>query len=207
MVTYKGAAENLHPDFLTHHWQRDLADLGLTFVVDAPIGPEDERVRGLGSSIEVGSPSNWHDYSSADVTLAVRPDARHRYRHKPAVKLINAWRAGTPALLGPEPAYRELRRSKLDYLEVSTRDEARVALSRLLEEPDLFAEMIENGRRRAEEFSVASITERWETLLYETLAERRPKQLVRVSAGATVPARRLFRGIRNRAGRLVAHGK
>ena len=197
-VTYKGAAENLHPDFLTGQWARDLAQLGLTFVVDAPIERDDERLRGLGSAIEIGSSTNWHDYSRADVTLAVRPDARHRYRHKPAVKLVNAWRAGTPALLGPEPAYQELRRSDLDYIEVSSAEEAAEALARLRGDPALYRDMVENGRERAAAFSVASITERWQTLLFETLVEQSPPQLPKFFAAATVPARRLLRGVSKR---------
>ena len=198
-VTYKGAVENLHPDFLTDRWERALAEHELIFVIDAPVDADDPQISGLGSGIRIGSPTNWHDYSTTDVVLAMRPPRRDRYQHKPAVKLVNAWRAGTPALLGPELAYRELRRSELDFLEVSSIEEARTALDQLRRDPGLYRDMVDNGHRRAADFSVASITERWETLLFETLADWRPKRLTQLLAPTTVPARRLVRGLHKRA--------
>ncbi len=197
-VTYKGNTDNLRPEFLTKKWERFLAERGLTFVVDAPLESDDPRLAGLGAGIRIGSNSKWHDYAETDVVLAVRPPSLDRYRHKPAVKLINAWRAGTPALLGPEPAYRELRRSPLDYLEISSPKDAAEAMSRLCDDPSLYEAMVANGLERATEFSVESITARWETLLFETLSDWRPKRLPRATAPVTVPVRRILRGVRRR---------
>ena len=72
----------------------------------------------------------WADYSDVDLVLAVRPPIG-THTDKPASKLYNAWRAGVPALLGPEPAFRELYTDTLDYVEVSTVDEALAAIDRL----------------------------------------------------------------------------
>jgi len=58
---------------------------------------------------------DWPDFREADLILAVRPGDRRRATNKPASKLVNAWLAGVPALLGPEVAYRELRRSELEW--------------------------------------------------------------------------------------------
>jgi hypothetical protein len=107
-------------------------------------------------------------------------------RTKPATKLVNAWLAGTPALLGAEPAFAGLRRSELDYLEVATPDDALGALRRLREEPGLFRAMVENGERRADELSAEAVTARWEAVLseeivpaYERWARRRGPRLGR----------------------------
>lgn len=54
----------------------------------------------------------WHDYQHVDAVLAIRDCPPVVLATKPASKLINAWKAGVPALLGPEPAYRELRTSR-----------------------------------------------------------------------------------------------
>jgi hypothetical protein len=47
----------------------------------------------------------WHDYSTDDLVLAVRDLTEKDALVKPASKLVNAWIAGVPALLGPEPAF------------------------------------------------------------------------------------------------------
>jgi hypothetical protein len=99
----------------------------------------------------------------------VRPPDKKLHARKPATKLYNAWLAGVPAILGPEQAYRELRRSDLDYLEVKNVPEALAAVDRLIREPALYAAMVENGKRRAEEFTIDAIRKRWVDLLYRAI--------------------------------------
>ncbi len=97
---------------------------------------------------------------------------------KPATKLYTSWLAGVPALLGPEPAFRALRRSDLDYDEILDLDGAMNALRRLRAEPERYAAMIENGHARREEHGVAALTETWRQLLWVTLpplVEARPR--------------------------------
>lgn len=43
----------------------------------------------------------WHDYQHVDAVLAIRDCPPVVLATKPASKLINAWKAGVPALLGP----------------------------------------------------------------------------------------------------------
>jgi len=47
---------------------------------------------------------SWTDYSTVDLLLAVRQRSDIYLNSKPPTKLINAWMAGCPALLGTEPA-------------------------------------------------------------------------------------------------------
>lgn len=143
-VGYVGRERNLAPEFRSAAFRRELAQLGFTLVV------REDR---------------WGDFRDLDAILAVRRASPAKLRTKPASKLINAWFAGCPALLGPEPAFEARRLSPLDYLAVATPREAIAALRRLRDEPGLHAAMVENGRRRAREFDVESTLARWEDLL------------------------------------------
>lgn len=112
---------------------------------------------------------NWHDYGDVDAVLAIRRCPPIVLETKPASKLVNAWAAGVPAMLGPEPAYRELRSSPLDFLETPAAEAVLDAIDRLRGEPGLYAAMAENGLRRAEAFTDQRITEKWIALLTEAL--------------------------------------
>lgn len=113
---------------------------------------------------------NWTDYSAADVLIAVRQRSDLYLESKPATKLINAWMAGCPALLGAEPAYQELYQSELDYIEVNSPQEAIEALLRLKRNPELYRAMIENGWQRAKEFAPDKIAALWRDLLAGAVA-------------------------------------
>jgi hypothetical protein len=159
-LVYKGFDSNLNPEFRRPEWRQLLADRGIEWVVDAaPFAGRATDSQAI----------DWPDFREADLILAVRPGDKHRTTNKPASKLVNAWLAGVPALLGPEIAYRELRRSELDYFEVSSLAEARAAVDRLLGDPGLYNAMVENGRARAAGFTAEALLPCWETLLFETI--------------------------------------
>ncbi len=103
--------------------------------------------------------------------LAVRDLTATDYFAKPATKLTNAWLAGVPILLGPEPAFQALRESPLDYIEIKTPDEAVEAIIRLKQNPALYREMVENGLRRSQEFTVDRIAARWREVLAGPVAD------------------------------------
>lgn len=105
----------------------------------------------------------YHDYRETDAVLAVRDT--NLVSHKPASKLINAWRAGAPAMLGPESAFRELRASDADFIEVTSPRAALEACLRLRDDIALRRRMTENGRTRAAEFSEDVITRKWASIL------------------------------------------
>lgn len=148
-IVYKGIRRNFDPMFLTDSFAADLARLGFELRIDDFQGMAD----GHGTAV--------HDFSDGDIALAVRNITVDDAEGKPANKLVNAWRAGTPALLGPEPAYQELRRSELDYFEVSTAEDVIASLSALREKPELYAAMVENGHERAVDFMPDAIYGKW----------------------------------------------
>lgn len=161
-VAFKGFAENLHPEFRGAVWADELGAMGLEWVVQARrFGYRHEDLF-----------ASWADFSDIDLIVAVRPSDHHLWKSKPASKLINSWMAGVPAILGPEYAYRELRRSELDFIEASSAMEVRAAIRRLIDRPDLYDAMVRNGLERAREFEPEMTDRQWAELLYKTLPSR-----------------------------------
>lgn len=154
-LAFKGAPQHLAPTFRSEAFREALGALDVGLRYDGVVRERDGPAGGL----------VWADYHDVDAVLAVRAMASDRLRRKPANKLTNAWAAETPALLGPEPAYRALRRGPLDYLEVDTPDAVIAAVRRLKEEPGLHAAMVENGQARLPEVSDAAITRKWLEML------------------------------------------
>ena len=183
-AAYKGFLGNLHADFRDERWPRFLADRGIEWSCDAPL---------YGGRQRVTATMHWNDYSEVDLIVAIRPYDRYLHVRKPATKLYNAWLAGVPAMLGPEYAYRELRRSAEDYIEVLTLSDAMRGVELLLQQPERYAAMIANGQRRAREFTHAAILRQWAQLLFETLPARTADGRVRRWRGRSLSARKYFR--------------
>jgi hypothetical protein len=111
--------------------------------------------------------NKWNDYSKADAVLAVRSFDGQTYDWKPATKLYNAWKAGVPAILGPESAYRALRKSNLDYIEVRSVEDIIKAIRLLKNDKKKYNKMIENGLKRADEFTSDKIAQKWVDFINE----------------------------------------
>ena len=184
VAAFKGNRESLHPDLRSPNWAAALAGVGIGWEPDEMAFTHDDRTRRR---------LRWNDYREVDLLVALRPRSRRLFPSKPATKLVNAWLAGVPAVLGEEAACREERRSPLDYLEVANAGEALAAVRRLVGEPGLYRAMVDQGQRRALDFSTAHILEHWRRLLFETL----PAHWVELRAGR----RRRF--LVGRARRLV----
>jgi hypothetical protein len=161
-VAFKGFINSLHPSFAAPSFAEALRQRGIQLMVDA--------VNYRGTATEI-SALRWADYSDVDLVVAVRP-AQGTHTDKPASKLTNAWRAGVPAVLGPEPAYRELYTDALDYVEVRTVDEALQAIDRLRADPSLYRRMVDRAHARAVEFTPEAVVERWVDLLWRRIPAR-----------------------------------
>jgi len=146
-IVYLGRARELAPELQSPQWQEKLDTLGLKWQVVT----EQER---------------WNNYSNADAILAVRRFERScSYSWKPPSKLINAWQGGVLAILGSESAYQAARQGELDYIEVTSLEQALGALQRLRDDVKLRQAMLENGRMRAEETKPQQLTARWRSYL------------------------------------------
>jgi hypothetical protein len=183
-VAFKGIRGSLHADLQSPLWTQALERLGLAWEADEMAYTDDDESRRR---------LRWNDYRETDLVVALRPRGRRLHPSKPATKLVNAWLAGVPAILGPEAAFREERESPLDYIEVADVQEAIVAVQRLASDPGLYRAMIDHGRHRALAFSTEILLERWRELLFETLPplarELRSGRGRRLLAGR---ARRMF---------------
>ncbi len=128
------------------------------------------RLARLGVSFSI-SDQEWSDYRNLDAILSVRSESEAMLSSKPASKLTNAWLAGVPALLGNEPAFEALRHDSLDYVRVSSADEAIAAIDWLRNNPDHYQAMIVNGRARSRDFTRQAILERWLSLIEEVAGQ------------------------------------
>lgn len=159
-IAYHGFNYNMDARFLAPAFQDALAAHHIEWVFDsvefAGKATDQQRVA-------------WNDYRDIDLVLAVRPRSRTLHDTKPATKLYNAWHGRTPALLGPEHAYRALRRTPLDYIEVSEPGHALREILALREEPQRYQAMVDNGIERARDFTPDAILRRWVALAFEIL--------------------------------------
>ncbi len=183
VVEFKGHVVSLNPALRGRAFAEALAQRGIEWRVDV--------VDYRGHVSADYSECRWNDYSSTDLSVAVRHGWRRDHPSKPASKLINSWLAGSPAILGPESAYRELRRSELDYVEVTSLDEMIRAIDHLRGSPERYRAMIEGGFKRAQEFTTARLVDRWARLLFEEVPQ----------AAARRPASKV--GLRRRSGMLA----
>ena len=115
--------------------------------------------------------TDWTDHRDVDVIIAIRDCTIYDANNKPPSKLINAWLAGCPAVLGPESAFQQLRESELDYLEVRTLDDIVNAVAKLKNDPALYRAMRENGLRRGADFTAERTARRWRDLLAGPIAQ------------------------------------
>ena len=156
-IVFKGALVNINSAFLSAKFKAQLAGMGVEF--------------SLGLDWCDSGDEAWRNYRGADLVLAARRMTPFEARTKPASKLVNAWAAGVPALLGPEPGFQELRRSDLDYIEVRSPEDVLAAIRRLRDNPELYAAMVKNGLERAEAFTDDAIAERWRALIKGPIAQ------------------------------------
>jgi hypothetical protein len=152
MAEFKGDPATLHPDLQCPSWTSALNALGIEWRVSARPAPSGAHGR--------GAQHPWSDYRETDVIVALR-STTNKLPNKPASKLVNAWRAGVPAVLGAEPAFRELRCCDLDFIEARTAEDALHAVGRLQRDPHLYSAMVEHGLQRAHAFEVDAILASW----------------------------------------------
>ncbi len=109
--------------------------------------------------------TGWGEYRDVDVALAVRDLLPGILATKPATKVYNGWLSRVAVLASPEPAYREVRRAALDFLEVCDARTVLDAIDLLRANPRLYKAMVANGLARSAEFNVEAIRARWLSLL------------------------------------------
>ncbi len=125
------------------------------------------KIKKLGLTWRMMPREKWHDYSNMDAVVAVRPADAEMLKRKPAVRLINAWSAGVPAILSPDIAFEDIKKTDLDYLKAKNVAQIIEQLKRLKRDSSLRKAMAENGKKRSEEFSLERTTRQWITIIQE----------------------------------------
>jgi hypothetical protein len=150
---FKGSETNLYASFRSPEMLAALRERGVELVFDV------KEMTARGAALK------WNDYRACDLVLAVRDAPEHDLELKPASKLVNAWLAGVPALLGPEPAFQSLRRSELDYFEVRKPADVIAVIEKLKADPGLYEAIVRNGLARGADFTHPRVTARWHEVL------------------------------------------
>lgn len=176
-LVFKGGEGSLDKAFYSDKWRKEIKDRNINLIYNTE-----------------HTTTNWTDYSSADIVIAVRPQFKDKYKRsdKPASKLINSWHAEVPALLGCEYAFMELRKSSLDYIEINTAEEGLKAIDLLKTNDKIYFGMIQNGINRATEFSATTIANKWKVLLFETIPKLREEASFKKSRLFSGKSRKLF---------------
>lgn len=131
------------------------------------------KLEKLGFSWFIAPKEKWHDYRNIDLTISVREFGENNRTEnplfdpdsKPPSKLINSWLAGVPAILGQESSYQNLRQNPLDFIEVRSKQELIQSLMEIRENKELYRKMVENGLRRAMEYSTKEVRCEWEEVI------------------------------------------
>ena len=124
-----------------------------------------DSLRQLGIAFDCPPAHHWNDYSQVDLMVAIRSFDDYPYPRKPPTKLLNAWIAGVPALVGLESAYHQIGLAGRDYLVAHTFEEALDHVERLQADQSLYASIVEAGYQRAQQFTREKTLSAWNELI------------------------------------------
>lgn len=133
-----------------------------------------KEINNLGMRFLIKPRLYWNDYSDVDLIVAVRPETCFEatklppylsLQRKPASKLINAWLAGVPAIVSPDPAFLDLKKNSYDFLLAKNVSEILKQLKSLKTNPLLYGKMISNSKKRAANLSVDYTIKQWQTII------------------------------------------
>jgi hypothetical protein len=181
-VAFFGDKSQIAPELLSNDFKSEMERLGLKFLI---IDRE------------------FNDYSTVDLVLAIRSFSKNSILQKPYSKLINAWLAQVPIIVGKESSFQSIKKSELDFIAVETKTELFDALKTLKEHPSLRQQMIQNGIQRSKEFTEEAILNTWENLLFNEAQEYYKQWMKKNTAGRALFFLDLFisrslRSVKNR---------
>lgn len=131
-----------------------------------------ELFKSKGIEFATVAKDSWHDLSAIDVLIGIRSFDAQTHNTKPPSKLINAWHANIPFIGGYDSAYLQVGKPGEDFLRVHTPQQALEAVLQLHENPSLYDKLVQNGSKKAANFTTASIAQTWETILCGPVIDR-----------------------------------
>ena len=114
----------------------------------------------------------WHDLSKVDVLVGIRSFDDQPHNNKPPTKLFSAWHANIPFIGGHDSAFKQVGKPGEDYLLAGTPQEVLEAVLKLRNDPNLYHKLVQNGARKAAEYTEQSIAETWENVLTHKVLPR-----------------------------------
>jgi hypothetical protein len=146
-VSYHGRSSYLEEAFTNGWFERQVAGLGMEWKVKA-------------------SRETWGDYSDTDVVLAIRSASEYDNTLKPPSKLINAWHARCLAICGKDPAFRQVGRPGIDYLEANSASEAVECLKWVRHHSGEAEKIRAKGIEQGGKHSIEAIRDKWVRVLW-----------------------------------------
>jgi hypothetical protein len=149
-----------------------------------------------------GSDQRWHDFSSVDAALCVRPAGPPRdLSRKPATKLVNSWAAGCVPIAAREPAYLELATHGADAYFLESVDDLPDAVRTLNSSPELLGAIVDGVEERRREHEPRRVLALWRDMLVAACEGPCERSGTRRAAVALWRLRAFHRGarLRNRA--------
>jgi hypothetical protein len=144
-VAFFGHNDQLERSIQTEEFKKELREIGFNF-----------KIRN----------QDFSDYQEVDVVIAIRSFSAKEYLYKPYTKLINAWMAGVPIIVGNESAFLSIKKSAFDFIRVQNKFELIEALKKLKSDKEYRYKMIRNGEYRATEFTEEKVLQEWVRLLF-----------------------------------------
>jgi hypothetical protein len=112
-------------------------------------------------------PLSWNDYSSTDITLAIRSFDNNSYYHKPFSKLVNAVIADCLVIAAPESSslfFKEKYFPKLPI--VDSIDGLSREINNIIKYPDIYFEHLNACKNRINELVDDGVVSQWEHMLF-----------------------------------------
>lgn len=119
----------------------------------------------LGIEFECPQSDRWNDYHDIDIAIAIRSFDNYPYPRKPPSKLLNAWIAGVPALVGPESAYLQVGQPGRDFMVAENFDDAIEQIGKLKSNPEHYHSMQQAGLEKASEYSRDKTLAAWAEII------------------------------------------
>lgn len=164
-ISFKGNDDNLDSFYSSEIWMSWLKNNNIRWIKDSsPWEPSKDFIVS----------SNWNDYSNTDLIVAYRPPDNtkkfaYKYRNKPANKVINAWIAGVPIIVGDEYAYNSIRKCKYDFIKIEKASDSLGAIEELISNPSYYEKIVKNGIDRSKEYTFEKIENIWIDFLYDKI--------------------------------------
>jgi hypothetical protein len=138
-----------------------VAYLGRAYYLGGDVDRWRSALKGIGIEFECRSADRWNDFRDVDLVIAIRSFDDYPYPRKPPSKLLNAWIAGVPAIVGHESAYSQIGEAGRDFVVANSFENAIEQITLLQSNPNLYQSIVKAGMIKAREYSRENTLAAW----------------------------------------------